>query len=188
LATCIILSPARRARALAKRDALVADHMNLVPPIARGVAASLPPSFELDDLIATGNLALVKAAARYRPSAHGGAPFSAFARQIIRGAMLDSIRRSAYANATMQPLNQAAERAVEPVIETEIDDGRLRRRVKDAISWLSKRERAVLESYYSPDEPDLRAVGAIYELSRGRIKQIHRTAIEAIRRELSRLA
>ena len=46
-----------------------------------------------EDLVADGNLALVKAARRYDPSL--GVPFAAFATQCVRGAITDTVRASA---------------------------------------------------------------------------------------------
>ena len=46
-----------------------------------------------EDLVADGNLALVKAASRYDPSL--GVPFTAFATQCVRGAITDTVRASA---------------------------------------------------------------------------------------------
>jgi RNA polymerase sigma factor (sigma-70 family) len=180
----VTLDSRQRARAKAKRDALVADHIDLVPPIARSVLNNLPPSFELDDLIATGNLALVDAAERFRPSEHGCAPFSSYARHRIRGAILDSIKRRHYRNATLEPAEAAQEPARAPVIETEIDNGRLRERVQDAISWLPEREQRILREYYSPAEPDLRAVGAVLEITRRKAKQLHLDGIRHLRERL----
>lgn len=179
-----VLDPIHQGRAKAKRDALVADHLDLVAPIARSVLNSLPPSFELDDLIATGNLALVDAAQRFRPSEHGGAPFSAYARPRIRGAILDSVKRRHYRNATHKPTEAAQEPAMAPVIETEIDHGRLRARVSEAITWLPEREQRILREYYSPEEPDLRAVGAVLEISRRKAKQLHLDGIQHLRERL----
>ena len=75
----------------AARDALVIAHAGLVVAIARRLKSRLPPSFDLDDLIGVGNIALLQAATRYRPGDHAGTPFSVYARQRIRGAMLDSV-------------------------------------------------------------------------------------------------
>jgi RNA polymerase sigma factor (sigma-70 family) len=93
------------------RNLLVETHLKLVPPIARGVHRSLPPSFELDDLIGEGNVGLMHAAARYEPKAHGGTPFSAYAKQRIHGAIVDSVRRKAWLENTANPLEDAPEQA-----------------------------------------------------------------------------
>src|SRR6516165_1252626 len=171
-AVVVKLSPAARRTARGKRDALIADHLELVPAIARQIARQLPTAFELDDLIQTGNLALTLAAARYRPSEHAGAPFAAFARQRIRGAILDSVRRRHWQNGTMAALETAPEPRAPEVIETEIDRGRLRRRVQSAVDQLPPRERKIIEAYYSPDEPGLAAVGALHRIGAERARQL----------------
>ena len=45
-----------------------------------------------EDLVADGNLGLARAARRYDPS--HGVPFTAFARHFVRGAIVDTVRRS----------------------------------------------------------------------------------------------
>ncbi len=80
MARALTVSIARgsyRAKALFRRDALIQENLNLVPPIAWRVHLLLPPSFELDDLVSEGKLGLLHAATRYRPRQHGGTPFSA---------------------------------------------------------------------------------------------------------------
>jgi RNA polymerase sigma factor (sigma-70 family) len=52
--------------------------------------------FEQEELVADGNLALVKAALRYDPSF--GVPFPAFATPYVRGAITDTIRTCARRN------------------------------------------------------------------------------------------
>jgi len=105
-----------RARFLARRDGLVTDHLELVRQIARRIHASLPPSFEIDDLFAEGYRALTQAATRYRPDAHGGAPFSAYARKVIRGAILDSVTGRAYSENTCWTLGTSIEDANTPTL------------------------------------------------------------------------
>lgn len=68
--------------------------MRLVAPMAKRVARSLPVSVELDDLIQCGFLGLMKASARYNPKR--GVPFPTYARYVIRGAIIDSVRRRNY--------------------------------------------------------------------------------------------
>jgi RNA polymerase sigma factor (sigma-70 family) len=52
--------------------------------------------FDQEDLVADGNLALVKAAHRYDPTF--GVPFPAFALRYVRGAIVDAIRARARKN------------------------------------------------------------------------------------------
>ncbi len=73
------------------RNALVVEHIGLVKSIARRLAQRVPSQVDVNELISVGMLGLVDAAGRYRPSV--GAPFAAFARRRIHGAMLDSLRQ-----------------------------------------------------------------------------------------------
>jgi RNA polymerase sigma factor (sigma-70 family) len=124
-----------RQRFLAKRNALVDAHLHLVPPIAQRIHRGLPPSFDLDDLLSTGYLALIHAATLYRPRVHGGAPFSAFARPRIRGEILNSFRRWRYDENTRPPLSDALEPSAAPM-DTKFDERRLKKRLMKAIRGL----------------------------------------------------
>jgi RNA polymerase sigma factor (sigma-70 family) len=180
----VIPIEAHRAAALAKRDALVEANLDLVPAIARRIAAKLPPSIDLDDLIATGNMALVYAANCYRPSQHADTPFSAYARQIIRGRMLDSIRRRHYDHATRPGLASVPEPSLTQPIEINIDQARLKQRVSEAVAQLEPRDQKLLGLYYGPAEPDLATVAKVLDISRIRTKQLHSRAIASIARRL----
>jgi RNA polymerase sigma factor for flagellar operon FliA len=64
----------------------------LVRRMAHHLAAKLPPSVEIDDLIQAGMIGLMDAASRYQEGQ--GAQFETFASQRIRGAMLDELRQN----------------------------------------------------------------------------------------------
>lgn len=201
-----------RARVLARRDDLIAStyppgRLSLVERIARQVARSLPPSFDLEDLIGVGNIALIHAATRYRPGAHGGAPFEAYARKVIHGAILDSVRRNKYVENTRPGLEVIASnsadteqvdnptespaliRAATPAVaEDAIDASRMRRRIADAASWLSPAQRAVLAAYYAADEPTFDDVATRLGISRTRTRTLHAAGIDAMRTRLKRAA
>jgi RNA polymerase sigma factor (sigma-70 family) len=164
-------SGGHRERTLAKRDALVESHTYLVPPIARRLHSSLPPSFDLDDLIATGHLGLLHAATQYRPRAHGGA-------------MLDSVRRRNYDENTRPSLEEAIEPSIQNVIEISIDERRLRKKVAEAIKFLPQRQQAVLARYYFGPNPSLAAVGAALGLKECRVVRELADAIAQLRKRL----
>lgn len=67
---------------VARRNSIVETYGFLIRPIARQLKASIPPSFPSADLEQIGALGLIEAAAA----------FESYARQKIRGAMLDSLR------------------------------------------------------------------------------------------------
>jgi len=77
---------------LPDRDQLILEHLYLVNAMAVDLHMSLPKSVELADLKQIGTLGLISAAKRYDASSN--VPFGAFARHRIKGAMLDSLRKS----------------------------------------------------------------------------------------------
>jgi RNA polymerase sigma factor FliA len=73
-------------------EALVAHHAPLVRHIAYQVGRRLPPGIDMNDLVQSGMVGLLEAARRY----HGrcGSSFSTFASYRVRGAILDSLRKT----------------------------------------------------------------------------------------------
>lgn len=69
----------------------LALHADLVRRIAHHLAARLPASVEIDDLIQAGMIGLLEASRSY--DAEQGASFETYASIRIRGAMIDEIRR-----------------------------------------------------------------------------------------------
>lgn len=72
-------------------DALVREHAPLVKRIAYHLMARLPPSVQIEDLIQAGMEGLLESARHYDPGQ--GASFETYAGILIRGAMLDELRR-----------------------------------------------------------------------------------------------
>lgn len=70
---------------------IIERHGELVRRIAHHLAARLPASVEVDDLIQAGMLGLIEAARNFQ--ADQGAAFETYASIRIRGAMIDEIRR-----------------------------------------------------------------------------------------------
>jgi RNA polymerase sigma factor for flagellar operon FliA len=77
---------------LQRKEALILQHVDLVRRIAYHMMRRMPHSIEVEDLIQTGMVGLLEAAQRYECRA--GSTFSAYATRRIRGAILDSLRRS----------------------------------------------------------------------------------------------
>lgn len=74
---------------------LIQEHSNLVSRIAYHLAARLPASVVVDDLIQVGMIGLLDASQQY--DASQGAAFTTYATIRIRGAMLDELRRNDWA-------------------------------------------------------------------------------------------
>lgn len=74
---------------------LIEEYAGLVNRIAYHLAARLPASVVVDDLIQVGMIGLLDASQNYDPSQ--GAAFTTYASIRIRGAMLDELRRNDWA-------------------------------------------------------------------------------------------
>ena len=76
-----------------QRDRIAAG-IPFVESLARRVAASMPHSIELGDLVQDGMLGLIDAACRFDEGR--GIKFETFAERRVRGAMIDALRRDAW--------------------------------------------------------------------------------------------
>lgn len=76
-----------------QRDRIAAG-LPFVESLARRVAASMPHSIELSDLVQDGMLGLIDAACRFDEAR--GIKFETFAERRVRGAMIDALRRDAW--------------------------------------------------------------------------------------------
>lgn len=101
------------------RDQLVSGHMELVRRIAYHMAARLPESVQVDDLIQAGVVGLLEAATNYESGR--GASFATFAGIRIRGAMLDEIRRYDW---TPRSVHRNTRRIAQAMGEVEGREGR----------------------------------------------------------------
>lgn len=95
------------------------QHASLVKRIAYHLAARLPTSVDVDDLIQAGTIGLLEASRHFRGD--GGASFETFAGIRIRGAMLDELRRSDWAP---RSLHRRARDVADVVREIEQQSGR----------------------------------------------------------------
>jgi RNA polymerase sigma factor for flagellar operon FliA len=75
------------------RDRIAAG-LPFVESLARRVAASMPHSIELGDLVQDGMIGLIDAACRFDEAR--GIKFETFAERRVRGAMIDALRRDAW--------------------------------------------------------------------------------------------
>lgn len=168
-----------RARVIGIRDALIENHLYLVPPIARRIFQTLPPSFDLDDLIQAGNVALLHLATRYRPDAHPDVPFAAFATPRLRFAILESVRRRNYTAATAVPIAEAPEQVVSIDVEA-IDRRRFYQRCIEH-PRLTAEQREVLRAYYTAEMPSLKQVAEVLNISDYQAFRAHQDAIRTLR-------
>ena len=83
----------RQPLAARHRDRIAAG-LPFVESLARRVAASMPHSIELGDLVQDGMIGLIDAACRFDEGR--GIKFETFAERRVRGAMIDALRRDAW--------------------------------------------------------------------------------------------
>jgi RNA polymerase sigma factor for flagellar operon FliA len=76
---------------VAARDALLAEHLNLVHHVARQLSRALAAPADFDELVSCGTIGLMNALDTFDTSR--GLAFSTFAVPRIRGAILDELRR-----------------------------------------------------------------------------------------------
>jgi RNA polymerase sigma factor (sigma-70 family) len=178
-----------RERVLEARNALVEAHLHLVPDIAGRIHSGLPPSFDLDDLISEGNIGLIQAATRYRPSAHNRTPFSAFARPRIRGAIIDSVRRRRYTDNTAYPLSpqlaNSRRLSQSNTAEASVDEATALRRLDRAMTWLPRSKQRLLQNLYC-DRIKPRPTAAFKR--RKDVIEIHPVALAQLKIEFRRAA
>ena len=78
----------------AKDHDRVTNSLPFVEALARRMAASMPPSIDLRDLVQDGMIGLIDAAHRF--DERRGIKFETFAERRVRGAMVDALRRDAW--------------------------------------------------------------------------------------------
>jgi RNA polymerase sigma factor for flagellar operon FliA len=94
----------------AQPDLLLTQYLPLVRRIALQLAARLPASVEVDDLVQAGVLGLLDASTRYQDG--HGAKFETYASQRIRGAMLDELRANDWAPRSLRQSARQVEDAI----------------------------------------------------------------------------
>jgi len=100
-------------------DDLVTQHVGLVKRIAYHMAARLPSSVDIDDLMQSGMVGLLEAAGNFDPDR--GASFETYAGIRIRGAMLDDIRKNDW---TPRSVHHKYRQVTTVIREIESNEGR----------------------------------------------------------------
>ncbi len=134
---------------LAEEEA-VTENLPLVRFIAARIAATIPASVELEDLIQTGILGLIDAVRRYDPSK--GIPFPAYARFRIRGAILDALRSLDWATRSQRTERKALAGAISADGSVEAQTSHYRFFSLGPVVSLSSRREAA-EDVPAPDVP-----------------------------------
>lgn len=98
---------------------LVTEHVELVKKIAHHLAARLPSTVDVNDLMQSGMVGLLEASANFDETR--GASFETYAGIRIRGAMLDDIRKHDW---TPRSVHHKYRRVTEAMHSVEADTGR----------------------------------------------------------------
>lgn len=229
------------------RDRLCEAAIPLVRRVALAVRRRLPQHFGYDDLVGDGCLGLLRAVDRFDPAF--GVSFESWAARIVRGAMLNGLRRmdavpervrrdaraldaarwiiaqrtgqtpsdgEAAHNAQLTPSKLEAireadkhggvisidapalggdhgvairERLAAPQRDpaTVVADTSVRRIVRNAVTALPGRERAILQAFYVRGAT-FGEIGRVLGVSKQRVSQLHSRALAGLRAKLSGLA
>ena len=95
------------------RESVIERYGKMVRRVAVQMAARLPSSIELDDLIQAGLIGLVDAVSRF--DAAMGVQFDTFAMQRVRGAMLDELRNADWMPRSVRKSQRSIEQAIHAV-------------------------------------------------------------------------
>jgi len=117
------MSAVVKSKSEAREEAeLVRAHTDLVKRIAHHLAARLPSSVDVDDLIQAGVIGLLEAARHYNGSR--GASFETYAGIRIRGAMIDELRHNDWAP---RSVHKRERQVAEAIRHLEQETGRVAR-------------------------------------------------------------
>lgn len=141
-----ILARYRRKPTDALRDLLLDRHRQDVESMARSLAARLPRSVDIDDLVHAGMWGLMQAIDKFRSDR--GVPFRPFMRPRVRGAMLDELRTMDFLPRLWRRRARALERAaaeLRGVLGREPSDNELAARLGTSEAWLRRARTRVQE-------------------------------------------
>ena len=173
-----MIAPAAQYRAVQRSASVevVERHADLVRRIAHHLAARLPASVEVDDLVQAGMLGLIEAARNF--DSEQGASFETYASIRIRGAMIDEIRKGDW---TPRSVHRRTREAAEATRRIEQATGRAATgaEVAQALGLGAEEYARLLEDAVSGQvlsldshiddhgEPNIAAAGASYSPERG---------------------
>ena len=132
----------------------------MVRPIAAGIKKTLPPCFELDDLVSVGSIGLIQAAESYEPKRK--VPFNHWAWLRIRGGILDFVGGNYQTRSGLQPRRKWRDAvhgpltpalistlgAPDPAGERAVAQAEMKRDLRAAAAALEPREQKLLVMHY----------------------------------------
>jgi RNA polymerase sigma factor FliA len=185
---------------------LVEIHLPLVRRLAARMLARARPYLELDDLVAIGVEAVLRAARRYDEAR--GVPFATFVYLRVRGAMMEGIgsvgplsrgavrrrrdRREPQGRLSVQRFDErrghgGTRRAVHDQVVFFIEAARIAPHLVRALAELDERDRNVIERHYFGGD-SLCEIGSAMGHSRSWASRIHTDALARLRAALDQIA
>ena len=156
-------------------DELILSHLWVVKSIASSLKLTLLFSADWDELVAAGNLGLVKAARMFE--GRNGCQFKTYAYKCIRGEMLKSFTRlDGHHNSALVEFEPLSEVPIGPNQEQAIYESEKRRHLSIMMEHLKPRHRTVIEAYISGLPLTRLARG--WGFKRHRVVKWQRTAIK----------
>ncbi|MDP9170630.1 MAG: sigma-70 family RNA polymerase sigma factor [Acidobacteriota bacterium] len=173
---------------------LLPELERLVRGLAGRLHARLPRGCGIDvsDLVQAGNIGLLQAASSFDP--RHGASLAGFAKFRIRGEMIDMVRRHVGRNRAQPPARSADSEAADwesripAAAESSPQYSLLQREraeiISQELSRLPARHRTVVRLRYSR-EMTLQQIGTELRVNESRACQIHRNALDRLKKALS---
>lgn len=165
----------------AARNRLASRHFGLVWSVAQKLRGQTHPNIDVDDLVSDGALGLLRAAERFDPSR--SVPFQSFALPIIRGAMLDGLRRRNGWRKSVAPVPKFV--ALDRAMDRAVDDPNLvaigrSDEVEAILRRLAPRQRLLIRQHFLEGRMQ-RDVGSRLGISAARTSQLMSRTIQQIR-------
>lgn len=138
------------------RSELVRDYSPLVGFIARKIAARLPASVDIDDLISTGYIGLLEAIDKYDPSMDN--KFKTYGEWRIRGAILDELRNMDLVPRSVRDKIKHQQR-VENQLTQELGRRPSTKEISKALGYSTENYHKFLKDHFSPVEISMTRMG-----------------------------
>jgi RNA polymerase sigma factor (sigma-70 family) len=176
-------------QALEVRDELVLDNLTMVEKLATGILFQVRAAVvDRGELVAAGRLRMIVLAESF--DGERGISFEGYARQAVRGAMWELVRRRNWKNSSHQSLDSVSANGEDlecaPQVADErqtpeelLESARKRALAGEAMLVLSERERYVVVLYYR--DHDLGAIGKQLNIGASMASRVHRQALAKMR-------
>lgn len=158
---------------------LILAHLWIVKSLAHKLKSSLLFSADWDELIAAGNLGLVKAARNFEARNH--CQFRTYAYKCVRGEMIKSFTRidGHHDSARVEFVSlDEMDQAVQPTQESDYYDSERRAILQQRLAQLDQRHRYVIDLYLRGDS--IVAYARDHHWSRDRVMKWQRTGIRQL--------